>query len=68
MSYFLGVDIGSGRAVIPKELGWMEHSSSPAIASMLPQRKLYVETVIQNGGLRQSGLEMLGCSTKGIKL
>jgi len=28
MSYFLGVDTSSGRAVITKELGWMEYSSS----------------------------------------
>jgi activator of 2-hydroxyglutaryl-CoA dehydratase len=50
---------GSGRAVIPKELGWTEYSSSLAIASGLLHRYPYVDTVIQNGGLRQSGLEML---------
>jgi len=49
---------GSGRAVIPKELGWTEYSNSLAIASGLLHRYPYVETVIQNGGLRQSGLEM----------
>jgi hypothetical protein len=27
MSYFLGVDTSSGKAGIPKELGWMEYSS-----------------------------------------
>jgi hypothetical protein len=64
MSYILGLDTSSGRAVIPKELGWMEYSSSPAIASGLLQRYPDVEAVIQNGGLRQPRLEMLGCSTK----
>ena len=50
---------GSGRAVIPKELGWTEYSSSLVIGSGLIHRYPYVDTVIQNGGLRQSGLEML---------
>jgi hypothetical protein len=64
MSYFLCVDIGSVRAVIPKELGWMEFSSSSAIASGLLHRYSDVDTIIQNGGLRQAGLEMIGWSTK----
>jgi len=50
MSYFLGVDIGSGRAVIPKELGWTEYSSSLAIASGLLHRYPDVKTIIQIGG------------------
>jgi len=48
MSYFLCVDTGSGRAVIPKELGWVEYSSSSAIASGLLHRYSDVETVIKN--------------------
>jgi activator of 2-hydroxyglutaryl-CoA dehydratase len=59
---------GSGRAVIPKELGWTEYSSSLAIASGLLHHSSDVEAIIQNEGLRQYGVEMLGCSTKGIKL
>ncbi len=41
---------GSGRAVIPKELGWTEYSSSLAIASGLLQRNPDVKTIIQIGG------------------
>jgi hypothetical protein len=68
MSYLLGVDTSSGRAVITKELDRMEYRNSLAIDSGLLHRYLDVKTVIQNGGLHQSDLEMLGCSTKGIKL
>ena len=64
MSYFLGVDTGSGRAVIPKELDWTENRNLVAIDSGLLHRYPDVEAVIQNGGLRQSGLEMLACSTR----
>jgi predicted CoA-substrate-specific enzyme activase len=41
---------GSGRAVIPKELGWTEYSSSLAIASGLLHRYSDIKTVIQIGG------------------
>jgi len=41
---------GSGRAVIPKELGWTEYSSSLAIASGLLNRYPDVKTIIQIGG------------------
>jgi predicted CoA-substrate-specific enzyme activase len=41
---------GSGRAVIPKELGWTEYSSSLAIASGLLHRYPDVKTIIQIGG------------------
>src|SRR5512136_254377 len=41
---------GSGRSVIPKELGWTEYSSSLAIASGLLHRYLDVKTIIQIGG------------------
>jgi len=41
---------GSGRAVIPKELGWTEYSSSLAIASGLLHRYSDVKTIIQIGG------------------
>jgi predicted CoA-substrate-specific enzyme activase len=41
---------GSGRAVIPKELGWTEYSSSLAIASGLLHRYPDVKTVVQIGG------------------
>jgi predicted CoA-substrate-specific enzyme activase len=41
---------GSGRAVIPKELGWTEYSSSLAIASGLLHHYPDVKTVIQIGG------------------
>jgi len=41
---------GSGRAVISKELGWTEYSSSLAIASGLLHRYPDVKTVIQIGG------------------
>jgi predicted CoA-substrate-specific enzyme activase len=41
---------GSGRAVIPKELGWAEYSSSLAIASGLLHRYPDVKTIIQIGG------------------
>jgi predicted CoA-substrate-specific enzyme activase len=41
---------GSGRAVIPKELGWTEYSSSLAIASGLLHQYPDVKTVIQIGG------------------
>jgi predicted CoA-substrate-specific enzyme activase len=41
---------GSGRAVIPKELGWTEYSSSLAIASGLLNRYREVKTIIQIGG------------------
>ena len=68
MSYFLGVYIGSGKAVIPKELDWTEYRNSLAIASGLLHLYPDVETVVQNGGLRQYGVEMLECLTKGIKL
>jgi predicted CoA-substrate-specific enzyme activase len=47
---------GSGRAVIPKELGWTEYSSSLAIASGLLHRYPDVKTIIQIGG--QSTLVM----------
>jgi len=68
MSYFLSVDIGSGRAVIPKELDWTEYRKSLSIDSGLLHRYPDVETVVQNGGLRQYGVEMLEYLTKGIKL
>ena len=38
MSYFLGVDTGSGMAIIPKELDWTEYRNSLAIASGLLDR------------------------------
>jgi predicted CoA-substrate-specific enzyme activase len=41
---------GSGRAVIPKELGWTEYSSSLAIASGLLHLYPEVKTIIQIGG------------------
>jgi predicted CoA-substrate-specific enzyme activase len=41
---------GSGRAVIPEELGWTEYSSSLAIASGLLHCYLDVKTIIQIGG------------------
>jgi len=41
---------GSGRAVIPKELGWTEYSSSLAIASGLLHRYPDVKSIIQIGG------------------
>jgi len=41
---------GSGKAVIPKELGWMEYSSSLAIAAGLLHRYPDVKTIIQIGG------------------
>ncbi len=41
---------GSGRAVISKELGWTEYSSSLAIASGLLSRYREVKTIIQIGG------------------
>ena len=41
---------GSGRAVIPKELGWTEYSSSLTIASGLLHRYPDVKTIIQIGG------------------
>ena len=41
---------GSGRAVIPKELGWTEYSSSLAIASGLLHRYPDVKAIIQIGG------------------
>ncbi len=41
---------GSGSAVIPKELGWTEYSSSLAIASGLLHRYPDVKTIIQIGG------------------
>jgi predicted CoA-substrate-specific enzyme activase len=41
---------GSGRAVIPKELGWAEYSSSLTIASGLLHRYPDVKTIIQIGG------------------
>jgi len=41
---------GSGRGVIPKELGWTEYSSSLAIASGLLHRYPDVKTIIQIGG------------------
>jgi predicted CoA-substrate-specific enzyme activase len=41
---------GSGRAVIPKELGWTEYSSSLVIASGLLHRYSDVKTIIQIGG------------------
>jgi len=53
MSYFLGVDTRSGKAVIPKELSWMEYRNSLAIGSGLLHRYPDVETVVQNGGLCQ---------------
>ncbi|MDH4291448.1 MAG: acyl-CoA dehydratase activase, partial [Dehalococcoidia bacterium] len=41
---------GSGRAVIPKDLGWTEYSSSLAIASGLLHGYPEVKTIIQIGG------------------
>jgi predicted CoA-substrate-specific enzyme activase len=41
---------GSGRGVIPKELGWTEYSSSLAIASGLLHNYPDVKTIIQIGG------------------
>jgi predicted CoA-substrate-specific enzyme activase len=41
---------GSGKSVIPSELGWTEYSSSLAIASGLLHRHSDVKTVIQIGG------------------
>jgi len=41
---------GSGRGVIPKELGWREYSSSLAIASGLLHHYPDVKTIIQIGG------------------
>ncbi|MBN2187086.1 MAG: hypothetical protein JW732_06515 [Dehalococcoidia bacterium] len=41
---------GSGRSVIPKELGWTEYSSSLAIASGLLHRHPDAKTIIQIGG------------------
>jgi len=41
---------GSGKGVIPKELGWTEYSSSLAIASGLLYRYPDVKTIIQIGG------------------
>jgi predicted CoA-substrate-specific enzyme activase len=41
---------GSGRGVIPKELGWTEYSSSLAIASGLLHHYPDVKTIIQIGG------------------
>ena len=64
MSYFLSVDIGSGRTVIPKELDWTEYRNLLSVDSGLLRCHPDVKTVIQNGGLHQSDLEMLGCSTK----
>ena len=37
---------GSGKSVIPKELGWVEYSSSLAIASALLRRYANVKTII----------------------
>ena len=41
---------GSGRSVIPQELGWTEYSSPLAIASGLLHRHADVKTIIQIGG------------------
>jgi predicted CoA-substrate-specific enzyme activase len=41
---------GSGKGVIPKELGWTEYSSSLAIASGLLHHYPEVKTIIQIGG------------------
>jgi len=41
---------GSGKSVIPEELGWTEYSSSLAIASGLLHRYPDVKTIIQIGG------------------
>ncbi|MDH4068168.1 MAG: hypothetical protein OEU97_04440, partial [Dehalococcoidia bacterium] len=41
---------GSGKSVIPEELGWTEYSSSLAIASGLLHRCPDVKTIIQIGG------------------
>jgi predicted CoA-substrate-specific enzyme activase len=41
---------GSGKGVIPKELGWSEYSSSLAVASGLLHRYPDVKTIIQIGG------------------
>jgi predicted CoA-substrate-specific enzyme activase len=41
---------GSGRVVIPEDLGWKEYSSSLAIASGLLHRHPDVRTIIQIGG------------------
>src|SRR4030043_1268029 len=41
---------GSGKSVIPEELGWTEYSSSLAIASGLLHRYPDVKTIVQIGG------------------
>jgi activator of 2-hydroxyglutaryl-CoA dehydratase len=41
---------GSGKGVIPKELGWTEYSSSLAIASGLFRRYPDVKTIVQISG------------------
>src|SRR4030042_911422 len=41
---------GSGKSVIPEELGWTEDSSSLAIASGLLHRHADVKTIVQIGG------------------
>jgi predicted CoA-substrate-specific enzyme activase len=41
---------GSGKSVIPEEMGWTEYSSSLAIASGLLHRHPDVKTIIQIGG------------------
>ena len=41
---------GSGKSVIPAELGWTEYSSSLAIASGLLHRHSDVKTIVQIGG------------------
>jgi len=41
---------GSGKSVIPAELGWTEYSSSLAIASSLLHRHPDVKTIVQIGG------------------
>jgi predicted CoA-substrate-specific enzyme activase len=41
---------GSGKGVVPKELGWSEYSSSLAVASGLLYRYPDIKTIIQIGG------------------
>ena len=53
MSYFLSVDTGSGRAVIPKELDWTEYRNLLSVDSGLLRCLPDVETVIRNEGLCQ---------------
>jgi predicted CoA-substrate-specific enzyme activase len=49
---------GSGRSVIPEELGWTEYSSPLAIASGLLHRHADVKTIIQIGGQSTLAIEL----------